>query len=120
MLNLDTNMLILAWRGDLTRAERRLLSSDSWGISSIGLWELAKFSEIGRIEVDLTDPDIKTALDRVHVWPIDMEIARIANELDFEGDPADLLIAATSIRHAAPLVTRDPVILESDLVPFAT
>jgi PIN domain nuclease of toxin-antitoxin system len=119
MLNLDTHMLILAFRGDLTSTERRILGSDPWGVSAIAQWELAKLNSIGRIELDLDDPDVKTALSAVHVWPITAEIARLSNQLDFAGDPADLLIAATSIVHNVPLVTRDAVILQSELVPLA-
>jgi PIN domain nuclease of toxin-antitoxin system len=39
--------------------------------------------------------------------------------LDFTGDPADELIAATSVVHAVPLLTRDKQIRKSKLVPIA-
>jgi predicted nucleic acid-binding protein len=39
--------------------------------------------------------------------------------LDFRGDPADELIAATSVIHRAPLLTRDRIIRRSKIVPFA-
>jgi predicted nucleic acid-binding protein len=39
--------------------------------------------------------------------------------LDFRGDPADELIAATSIVHRLPLVTRDARIRKSKVVPLA-
>jgi PIN domain nuclease of toxin-antitoxin system len=39
--------------------------------------------------------------------------------LDFRSDPADEIIAATSIVHRAPLLTRDSVIRKSKRVPFA-
>jgi PIN domain nuclease of toxin-antitoxin system len=40
-------------------------------------------------------------------------------QLDFESDPADERIAATSIAHNVPLLTRDSQILASRVVPLA-
>jgi PIN domain nuclease of toxin-antitoxin system len=42
-----------------------------------------------------------------------------ACQLDFRGDPADEIIAATSLVHNVPLVTRDRVIRSSKVVPLA-
>ena len=39
--------------------------------------------------------------------------------LDFNADPADHLIVATSIVHDVPLMTRDVKIRRSKLVPLA-
>jgi PIN domain nuclease of toxin-antitoxin system len=39
--------------------------------------------------------------------------------LDFRGDPADEIIAATSVVHRAPLLTRDRQIRRSKVVPLA-
>jgi predicted nucleic acid-binding protein len=36
------------------------------------------------------------------------------------GDPADELIAATSLVHGVPLVTRDRALLASKVVPLAS
>jgi hypothetical protein len=33
------------------------------------------------------------------VWPLDIEVCRETLKLDFESDPADEIIAATSIVH---------------------
>jgi PIN domain nuclease of toxin-antitoxin system len=71
------------------------------------LWEIAKLAQLGRIEVDLEDAEVVRVLSRVHVWPLTREIARVSTELDVAGDPADELIAATSVVHKVPLVTRD-------------
>ena len=118
MLNLDTHILIHALRGDVKPRERELLANDPWCIAAIVLWELAKLVQLGRVTVDLGDPDVKTALSMLHVWPLDLEVARVSTELDFSGDPADELIAATSVVHRVPLVTRDRRILRSKIVPF--
>ena len=119
MLNLDTHVLIHALRGDVRPRERELLEGDSWGVAAIVLWELAKLAQLGRITVDLDDSDVRAALSRVHVWPLDLEVALASTRLDFSGDPADELIAATSVVHRVPLLTRDRRIRRSKLVPLA-
>jgi PIN domain nuclease of toxin-antitoxin system len=119
MLNLDTHVLIHALDGQLTAAERRLLSSEPWGISSIVLWEIAKLKQFGRIDIDTTDAEFSRIFARVHVWLLDIAVCRASTELDFSSDPADELIAATSIVHRVRLVTRDKKIRASKLVPIA-
>jgi PIN domain nuclease of toxin-antitoxin system len=118
MLNLDTHILIHALRGDVKPRERKLLANDSWSIASIVLWELSKLVQLGRVTLDLDDPEVTTALSSIHVWPLDLKVARVSTQLDFTGDPADELIAATSVVHRVPLVTRDRRILRSKIVPF--
>lgn len=119
MFNLDTHMLIYALRGDLRPRERELLSDNAWGVAAIALWELAKLAQLGRIDVDLDDPEVDAVLAGLHVWPLDLEVAKASTHLDFHGDPADELIAATSIVHGTPLLTRDKRIRKSKLVPLA-
>jgi len=58
-------------------------------------------------------------LSRLHVWPLTREVARTSTQLDIRGDPADELIAATSIVHNVPLLTRDRALLGSKVVPLA-
>lgn len=119
MLNLDTHMLIHALCGDVRPAERNILAADSWSISAIVLWELAKLVQLGRISLDLDDPEVVRTLSGIHVWPLDLAIAHASTRLDFRGDPADQLIAATSLVHSVPLLTRDRHIRRSKLVPLA-
>ena len=119
MLNLDTHILIHALAGDLTPRERKLLAAEPWSISAIVLWELAKLASLGRIELDLDSPDFTRALGRVLIWPLDLAVSRQTMKLDFRSDPADEIIAATSIVHHVRLVTRDREIKKSKLVPFA-
>jgi PIN domain nuclease of toxin-antitoxin system len=118
MLNLDTHILVHALQANLKAAESRLLASHSWSISAIVLWELTKLSQRKRITLDLDSPEFSRALSRIHVWPLDLTICRKIMELDFQSDPADEIIAATSIVHRVPLLTRDERILGSKLVPF--
>ncbi|HEY7284049.1 MAG TPA: type II toxin-antitoxin system VapC family toxin [Vicinamibacterales bacterium] len=119
MLNLDTHVLLYAVAGDLRPKERALLTENRWSISAIVLWEIAKLAQLGRISIDLEDPEVVRVLARIQVWPITREIAHQSTRLDIQGDPADELIAATSIVHKAPLITRDKVILKSKTVPLA-
>jgi len=119
MLNLDTHILLFALDGSLTPAERRLLAGNPWGISAIVLWEVAKLAQLGRIAVDVESVEFSRIFARVHVWPLDLAVCRQSTEMDFLSDPADELIAATSIVHRVPLLTRDRRIRRSKLVPLA-
>ena len=119
MLSLDTHILIHALGGTLTQREREILAADTWSISGIVLWEIAKLVQLKRLEMDLRDPDVVRALSRIHTWPLTLEVCRAIHDLDFQGDPADELIVATSLVHRVPLVTRDATIRGSKLVPLA-
>jgi PIN domain nuclease of toxin-antitoxin system len=119
MLNLDTHILVFALAGELRPRERALLGREPWGISDIVLWELAKLIELGRLRLNLRDRNVRHALGSLHIWPIDLEIAETSTKLDFKGDPADELIAATSVVHVVPLLTRDRRIRRSKVVPLA-
>lgn len=119
MLNLDTHVLLHALGGSLTPRERLLLSEDTWSISAIVLWEIAKLAQLGRIEIDLDDRELNRALARIHVWPLTLEVCRAIRSLDFQSDPADEIIAATSVVHRVPVVTRDARMRRSRLVPRA-
>lgn len=119
MLNLDTHIFLFALTGQLRRAEAELLREEQWSLSAISLWEIAKLAELGRIELDLEDVEFVRAVSRVHIWPITFEICRAVGGLDFDSDPADELIAATSLVHNVPLLTRDQKMRRSKVVPRA-
>lgn len=119
MLNLDTHILVYACLDALTPKEKSLVLSEPCGISAIVLWELAKLSEKKRISLDFDDPDLMLALERLHIWPITIEICHQLKKLDFRSDPADELIATTSLVHQIPLLTRDQRIRNSKIVPLA-
>lgn len=119
MLNLDTHILIKALMGELTAAEGKLLESHQWSISAIVLWEFAKLKQLGRIDVSLDDPSVIRALGSVQIWPLTVEVARASTRLDIQSDPADELIAATSVVHKTPLVTRDRILRRSRMIPLA-
>lgn len=68
--------------------------------------------------LDLDDPVFREFLRNCTIFPITVDIAQKSTSLDFKSDPADEIIAATSIVEEVPLVTRDRRILKSKLVPF--
>ena len=118
MLNLDTHILLHATAGSLTRREMRLLKGDAdWGISAIVLWEIEKLYAKGRIRFGLDAPEVAGAVSHLHVWPISPEVCLNLRRLDFASDPADELIAATSLTYSVPLVTRDRKIRTTSLFP---
>lgn len=119
MLNLDTHVLIHALEGSLTRSELSLLERDTWSISSIVLWEIVKLVQLDRIELDVDDADVRRTLTSIHAWPITLEVCRAIRDLDFRSDPADEIIAATSLVRGVALVTRDRKIRRSRKVPLA-
>jgi PIN domain nuclease of toxin-antitoxin system len=108
MLNLDTHILLDAAAGELSSSERTVLGRDPrWGVSGIVLWEIEKLQAAGRIRLGLDDPKFAAFLEAVEVWPVDVQVCLQLRQLDFRADPADEIIAATSLAHRVPLVTRD-------------
>jgi len=59
-------------------------------------------------------------LRRVKIWPITPDVCLKLRTLDFHSDPAGEIIAATSLAHDFPLVTRDARIRTSKLVQFSS
>ncbi|MEP6944346.1 MAG: type II toxin-antitoxin system VapC family toxin [Acidobacteriota bacterium] len=117
MLNLDTHILVAALGGDLTERERVLVTNDSLAVSDIVLWELAKLVQLGRLELDMDSVAFRRSLRHLLIIPITIQIARQSTALDFRSDPADEIIAATSVVERIPLLTRDRKILTSRVVP---
>ena len=111
----DTHILLF-WADDKTRLSAKALAAIEQGglaCSDITLWEIAMLYSRGRINnyAGVTAAsyihDILLGLD-VTVLPITPEIAELAqSELFIHGDPADRLIAATSLAYRASLITAD-------------
>lgn len=119
-VNLDTNIVIRAVLGKLTDFERRVLDSTEWAISPIVLWELAKLSQLGKLpRMSFSDARLMSLIDDLYVLPITTTVARVSTELDFQSDPADEIIAATSLVYGVPLLTEDRKLLASKIVPLA-
>ena len=119
MLNLDTHIVVALLDGDLRKTEEQRIVSDTLAISGIVLWELAKLVQLGRLEFDFDAAEFRAFLLTATIFPITLQIARKSMELDFRSDPADEIIAATSIVENIPLMTRDRRILKSKMTPLA-
>ena len=87
--------------------------------SDISLWEIATLIQKGRLSPGVPTLDfIRAVLDQraVQVLPITPAIAALSASLDLHGDPADRLIAATTVCHRARLVTADHRLREAQAV----
>jgi PIN domain nuclease of toxin-antitoxin system len=86
----------------------------------ISLWEVVMLAERGRID---TGTDVARFLSlaitarALRVLPITPEIAALSVSLGLHGDPADRLIAATTVHHGATLVTSDNRLRGAPRVP---
>jgi len=119
MLNLDTHILVAALAGELTAREQTLVANEKLAVSDIVIWELAKLVSLGRLVLDMDSVAFRRSLRHLAIIPISIQIARKSTDLDFVSDPADEIIAATSVIERIPLLTRDRKILKSRIVPLA-
>jgi PIN domain nuclease of toxin-antitoxin system len=112
---LDTHVW-LWWVSDPSRlsraAHRSIRTATQIGISAISCLEVATAVAKRRITLDrevLDWLEQALALPRVELLPLTPLIVVKATQLgnDFPGDPADRVIAATSLVESAPLVTKD-------------
>ena len=118
MLNLDTHMAVHVLSGNLSKKEVDLVSVEPLAISAIVLWELAKLVQLKRLKLDFDSPEFRNFSRQVTVIPISLEIARKSTQLDIHSNPADEIIAATSVVEKIPLLTRETKLLKSKLVPL--
>jgi len=82
------------------------------GVSAISCWEIAMLVEQGRIALTLPiEKWIKLALnyEKIDLVPLTPEISikSVKKDLINHNDPADRIIAATSIITNSPLITKD-------------
>ncbi len=72
-----------------------------------------------RVQMDLEGPEFRVWLGHLTVLAITLEIARKSTQLHFSSDPADEIIAASSVVENIPLLTRDGRIRNSRIVLLA-
>jgi PIN domain nuclease of toxin-antitoxin system len=119
VLNLDTYVFVRAVAGTLSERETDVLAGEAWSISAIVLWEIERLRKSRIIRYGLDDEIVTGMLAGTRVWPITPAVCVAMRQLDFESDPADELIAATSIVFNVPLLTRDRDMSASRVVPVA-
>lgn len=90
-------------------------------MSDISIWEVAMLVKKGRIEIDTNAANfINLFLQsrNISVVQISPEIAELSVNFaaDIGGDPADRLIAATSVIYNAQLLTADTRLLNNELI----
>ena len=115
LIVLDTHVWIwwVDHAGRLSATAKRAIDHASRiGISAISLWEVGSLTERGRIRTSRSTLEWLEAglsLPRVELLPLTPAIAATAARIGgaISGDPADRLIAATSLEMKAPLVTKD-------------
>jgi PIN domain nuclease of toxin-antitoxin system len=96
---------------------------ESFALSAISLWELAKMTALGRLEIDIS---LDAWLDEIEndphleVLPISARVALESTRLGagFHRDPADQIIVATARCHALTLLTADERIRRWGKVPI--
>lgn len=114
---LDPNRLSTKARKAIDRADQH----NALVISDISLWEVAMLVKKGRVEIDTSAAHFLNLFlqsRNISVLQISPEIAELSTHFgaDVSNDPADRLIAATSIIHNAQLVTADKKLLDSEMV----
>ena len=90
-------------------------------ISDISIWEISMLIKKGRIQVETTAANfINLFLQsrNISVQYISPEIAELSVNFgpEINNDPADRIIAATSIIHNSQIVTADQNLLESEML----
>ena len=96
-------------------------SSGELIICDISFWEISMLIKHQRIEIDDTASGFITLLlqsRNYHIQEITPEIAELSVNLgpEINNDPADRLIAATSILMNAPIITADKNLIKATLL----
>lgn len=127
MITIDTHIIIWdALKPEMLSetAKKEILkanNSDGMIISDISLWEIAMLVKKDRIEIGigyLDFIDLVMLSNKYIIQPITPKIAdlSISFSKDINADPADRLIAATSIFTSTSLLTADKNLLQSNIL----
>ena len=127
MILLDTCAIIwdaLEPKKITTKAKKAIDNADKQNallIADISIWEISMLVKKGRIEIDTTPAhfiNLYLQSRNIAVKSITPEISELSVNFgdEINNDPADRLIAATSIIHNARLVTADNNLISCELV----
>lgn len=91
-------------------------------ISDISIWEIAMLVSRKKLEIEATVSsfiNLYLQYRTILVQPISPEIAELSVSfgLEINTDPADRIVAATTILKGARLITADTDLIKSELVP---
>ncbi len=122
MIVLDTHAFV--WYVDntsmLSKKALTLINSEiahgTVYISSISVWEILTLTAKGRLEFSIPADVWIERCEKTGVFqfvPVDNSICRLSTTLGLHGDPADRLIAATSVYLGATLITKDHKLRQS-------
>jgi PIN domain nuclease of toxin-antitoxin system len=125
MILLDTHIWLWWLSGDnfISSDERQALDQyalrNELCISSISIWEVEILDRKGKLSFS---PNFELWMQKIlnidsfKILPIQTDVIMAQRSLpeDFHGDPADRLIAATSIKTGYPLATKDQKIIHSE------
>jgi PIN domain nuclease of toxin-antitoxin system len=114
---LEPTSLSTGAREAITQADKH----DALIMSDISCWEVAMLVRKGRLVISTSSSDLLTLYLQsrsIAVQSISPEIAELSVNFDsgLNKDPADRIIAATSILNNARLVTADRNMLENELL----
>jgi len=112
---LDQNKLTTKARKAIKQTENKLIICD------ISIWEISMLVKRNRVEIDNTASEFINLLLKsrnFHVQEITPEIAELSVSFgqEINNDPADRLIAATSILKNAPIITADQNLRNTELL----
>ena len=112
---LDQNKLTPKARKAIKQTESELIICD------ISIWEISMLIKRNRIEINNTASEFINLLlqsRNFHVQGITPEIAELSVNFgqEINNDPADRLIAATSILRNAPIITADQNIRDATIL----
>ena len=113
---LDTNILIysLCNPAELSTEAKRIITTEKdLSLSVVSLWEIAIKQSIGKLNIQLTIPQIENiCLSRdIAILPLtSKEIENIKNLPNIHKDPFDRIIISQTQLNAMTLVTSDTII----------
>ncbi len=120
----DTHAIVWYFTNDPQLSETVLASFEGTSkegliiIPAVVLAEIMFIAKKGKIILNFEETLKRIEeYDNIEVAPLDVEILKVANQIEGEREMHDRLIVATALYYNAPLITRDHFIIQSQLCP---